>query len=420
MGIFANAIQSSAALTQFVTEFRVAMRNVIRHRRHTLMAFIAIVFGITGLLIALGFTAWGLKTLQESFIRTQFGHIRITAKDYFAQGQVPVGKFMLPAQLQNRSVIEADPRVKAIFPRLSFTGLASRGERTVGFLGEGIDAQAEQRAGMAFDLVAGAHLAANEGIIIGEGLANYLSLRPGDLLTLTANTRAGSINAIELPIVGIFSTGNRNFDDYNLRVPIALAQKLLRVQGVHTWMMILHDTAQTQNVIDDLARSLPPSTFDRVHWNVHADYVNKMAGLYDGFTTFMKIVVAIIIVLGIGNTLSMAVIERTAEIGTALALGANRRKILRNFLYEGISLAVIGALIGVVFACIVAAIVTALGIAMPPPPGMSKPWRVQIDVSPSVIFSTLLVAIPSVVIASIYPAWRASGQQIVDALRKAR
>jgi putative ABC transport system permease protein len=403
-----------------VTELRVAARNVIRHRRHTLMAFIAIVFGITGLFIALGFTDWGLNALRESFIRTQFAHIRITAKGYFDQGQVPVGKYLLPKQLPNIEAIRADARIKAIFPRLSFTGLVSKGERTVGFLGEGIEPRAERDAGMAFELTAGQGIDQQDGILLGEGLAKYLQIKPGERLTLTSNTRSGGINAIELPVAGVFSTGNRNYDDYNLRIPIEQARRLLRVQGVHTWMMVLHDTAQTERVIADLEKHLPPSQFDRVHWNIHADYVNKMAGLYDGFTKFMKAVVAIIIALGIGNTLSMAVMERTAEIGTTLALGANRQRVLRNFLYEGLSLAIIGSLLGLLIAYVIAVIVTAIGPPMPPPPGMTRPWRVHINVTPSVIGNTLLVAIPSVLIASLYPAWRAASQQIVDALRKAR
>jgi putative ABC transport system permease protein len=402
---------------QIAKEAHVAARNVLRHRRHTLLAFIAIIFGISGLLIALGFTQWGYTTLRESFIRTQFGHIRITAKGYFDQGQVPVGKFLLPNTLANEAAICANPRVKSLFPRLHFTGLVSRGEKTVGFLGTGVDAKAEREAGMAFETTQNAEGA---GIEVGEGLAKYLALKVGDSLTLTSNTRAGGINAIELPVVGIFATGNRNYDDYNLRLPLAQAQRLLRVQGVHNWVIVLHDTNQSQSVLNDLEKHLPKNQFDRVLWSTHAEYVTKMADLYAGFTAFMKVVVAIIIVLGIGNTLSMAVMERTGEIGTTLAMGANRWRVLRNFMFEGISLAIIGGAVGIFVAWLLALLITALGFQMPPPPGMSRAWTVQIHVTPSVIWNTLLVAIPAIILASIYPAWRASSLKIIDALRVAR
>jgi putative ABC transport system permease protein len=406
-----------AGFKQGAVEAQIAARNVLRHRRHTLLAFIAIIFGISGLLIALGFTQWGYTTLRESFIRTQFGHIRITAKGYFEQGQVPVGKFLLPNALAHETAIRADPRVKALFPRLNFTGLVSRGEQTVGFLGTGVDSKAERDAGMAFETT---QKAAGDGIEVGEGLAKYLSLKIGDSLTLTSNTRAGGINAIELPVVAIFATGNRNYDDYNLRLPIAQARRLLRVQGVHNWVIVLHDTNQTQSVLNDLERHLPKSQFDRVLWSTHAEYVTKMADLYAGFTAFMKAVVAIIIVLGIGNTLSMAVMERTGEIGTTLAMGANRWRVLRNFMFEGVSLAIIGGAVGILVAWLLALLITALGFQMPPPPGMSRAWTVEIHVTPSVIWNTLLVAIPAIILASIYPAWRASSLKIIDALRVAR
>jgi len=117
--------------------------------------------------------------------------------------------------------------------------------------------------------------------------------------------------------------------------------------------------------------------------------------------------------------LSMSVLERTAEIGTAMAMGANRYRILRLFLFEGLNLALIGSMLGVVFYFAAAWLISTSAIEMPPPPGMTQAWIVHINVNLKVIVSTLLVAIPSVLVASLYPAWRASHQQIVDALRKA-
>jgi putative ABC transport system permease protein len=419
VGITFNSLQAQGKA--WAVQAKIAARNVIRHRRHTLLAFVAIVFGISGLLIALGFTQWGYTALRESFIRTQFGHIRITAKGYFDQGQVPVGKYLLPNTLQNADAIRTDPRIKSIFPRLSFTGLLSRGEKTVGFLGTGVDSKAEREAGMGFETTAGdTGKALVDGIEVGQGLASYLELKVGDRLTLTSNTRGGGVNAVELPVASIFSTGNRNYDDYNVRIPIEQARRLLRVQGVHNWVIMLHETEQTKNVQRDLEKHLPASQFDRVIWSTHAEYVTKMADLYDGFTAFMKAVVAIIIVLGIGNTLSMAVMERTGEIGTMLAMGADRRRILRNFIFEGISLALIGGLVGIIVAMLLAFIITAIGFQMPPPPGMSKDWTVEIHATPRVVWNTLVIAIPSIILASIIPAWRASSQKIVDALRAAR
>jgi putative ABC transport system permease protein len=409
----------AAKLEQFSTELRIAVRNVLRHRTHTALALAAIILGICGLATALGFIEWGGSALREAYIRTQFAHLQITAKGYFEQGQVPVGKLLLPSALPNAQALQADRRVKAVFPRVSFNALASRGELTVGVLGTGVDVAAETRAGMTFDLIEKSASNAT-GIVVGEGLARYLSLKPGETLTLTATTRTGGVNAIELPITGVFSTGNRTYDDYNIRIPIAQAQKLLRIDGVHRWMVLLHDTEQTSAVQRDMEKWFPPAQFDRVPWTAQADYVVKMAKLYAGFSAFMKVVIAVIIVLGISNTLSMAVMERTAEIGTTLALGENRNRVLRNFIFEGASLAVLGGVLGVLCAIVLAKLVSALGIPMPPPPGMTRAWTVQIWPAPGVLFNTLLVAIPSVLFASLFPAWRAAKLNIVDALRKAK
>jgi putative ABC transport system permease protein len=404
---------------QLQREWQIAFRNVVRHKRHTALAFAAIVFGICGLMMALGFIEWGKRALQESYIRTQFAHVQLTAKGFFDAGQVPVGKLLLPNTLPNEAALRADARVKAVFPRVGFNALASRGDKTVGVLGTGVDTLAEANAGMTFDLLPGAHRE-KPGIQVGEGLANYLELKVGSTLTLTATTRSGGVNAIELPIVGIFSTGNRNYDDYNIRIPMADAQRLLRINGVHQWMVLLHQTQHTDAVRDDLAKLFPAAQFDRVPWHAQADYVVKMTKLYAGFSAFMKAVIATIIVLGIANTLSMAVMERTAEIGTTLAMGENRARVLRNFVFEGLGLALMGGALGVLCGIVLAKIVTALGLPMPPPPGMTRPWAVEIWTPASVVMSTLAVALPSVLVASLIPAWRAARMNIVDALRKAR
>jgi putative ABC transport system permease protein len=406
------------SITLLVSQFLIAWRNVLRHKRHTLLSFVAIVFGITGLQVTLGFTDWGLKNLRETFIQTQYGHVRLTAKGYLEQGQVPVGKFLLPETVPELDDLTGDPRVKAVMPRISLSGLISHGDITVSFLGEGVDPGREAAAGMAFEVTNGEGLEAQSGVLLGEGLARYLRVAVGNSVTLVATTRTGGVSAIELPVVGVFSTGNRAYDDITLRIPLDKAKKLLRVQGVHSFLIMLKDTDETDGFIDYLIGKI--DKYEVIHWKRDADYYKKMSDLYDKQTLVIKIIISIIIILGISNTLSMSVAERTAEIGTMLAMGADRWRILRLFFFEGLSLAIIGGLIGIFFSALVSWLMSNVGLQIPPPPGMTRPWDIKININFIVFKDTLLVALPSVLLASIYPAWRAANMQVVEALRKAR
>ena len=134
----------------------------------------------------------------------------------------------------------------------------------------------------------------------------------------------------------------------------------------------------------------------------------------------VKILIALIIILSITNTLSMAVIERTGEIGTIMALGVRRGGILRMFVTEGLLLGLFGGVIGILLGALLAFTISAIGIPMPPPPGMARGYIGQIMISPGLILEALSLALFTTLLASILPAWKASRMIIVDALRHQR
>jgi putative ABC transport system permease protein len=403
-------------------EFRIAWRNVLRHRRHTAVALGAIMFGITALVVAAGFTNWGLHAMREAHIHSQYGHVRLVRPGYLQQGQVPPGKYLLPAQSEWRTRLQSDPAVQAILPRLQFTGLVSHGDTTLSFLGEGVDPQAEVAGTAALVVYQGSGLESDEkpGVLLGEGLAQQLNVRPGTRLTLLVNTRNGGVNAVELPVRGVFYTANKSYDDVSLRIPVQTAQRLLRIAGEQSWLVILRNTDHTDRFIQTWRERLPADQFELVPWYQQADFYNKTVALYASQTKVIRLIIAAVILLAISNALSISVMERTTEIGTAMALGANRLRIARLFLFEGLGLAILGGLLGVIFAVLLAWLISAIGIPLPAPPGMTHGMIGEIHVNAKILFDALLIAIPATVIAAVYPAWHASRRDIIDALRKAR
>ena len=113
----------------------------------------------------------------------------------------------------------------------------------------------------------------------------------------------------------------------------------------------------------------------------------------------------------------MSVLERTTEIGTMLALGTRASGVLRLFILEGITVGVMGGLLGAVLGVILGATLSAIGIPMPPPPGMDTGFTAGILVTPILIADSLVLAFITTLLASILPAYRASRLIVVDALR---
>ena len=132
----------------------------------------------------------------------------------------------------------------------------------------------------------------------------------------------------------------------------------------------------------------------------------------------VEFIIAAIIVLSISNTMMMNVLERTAQIGTCLAIGRRRSHILRQFIYEGLTIGLIGGSIGLLLGWLLATVITLLiGIPMPPPPGMSRGYSGQILVTWQLTLNAFLLAVGTTLLASSYPAWKASRMEIVNALR---
>ena len=182
-----------------------------------------------------------------------------------------------------------------------------------------------------------------DGIIIGKGLAASLDVGPGDTVVLLANSGSGGLGAAEATILGTFQTSNKAYDDVSIRVPIEMARRLLRVEGAHKWVILLNETEQTEAALAGLRREFAAhGNLEFIPWSDLADFYNKSKQLFAAQLNVIWLVIATIIIVSISNTLIMNVMERTGEIGTLMALGLKRRKILTLFISEGFMLGCVG------------------------------------------------------------------------------
>jgi len=409
------------SLNTLAYDWAIAFRNVLRQRRRTAIALSAIGFGVIALILAGGFIESIYFEMREATIRSLLGHIQVTRAGYRETGTADPFAYLLPTQSDALAAIERTPGVQLVAPRLSFSGLISRGESTISFIADGVDPEKEAELGSSIIITNGSELSSKEprGVIVGKGLADNLGVAAGDTVVLLANTASGGVNAVECRVRGIFSTMIKAYDDTALRVPIALARQLLRVDGAHTWLVLLDRTDRTQSSLAEL-RNRIGGGLEATAWSDLADFYNKTVRLFNAQVRVMKIIIAIIILLSISNTMTMSLLERTGEIGTAMALGVKRGAILRQFLTEGALLGVAGAAFGLVLAVILALTISAVGIPMPPPPGTGRGYVAHIVLSTGLVLDASLLAVVSTLIASFYPAWRASRLPIVDALRSNR
>ncbi|MDW8269738.1 MAG: FtsX-like permease family protein [Anaerolineae bacterium] len=394
---------------------------MLRQRRRSAVPFFAIVFGMVAMMLAGGFVEWILWATREVTAVTQLGHIQVSRPGYQRDGGADPLAYLIPHRPEGLVALERDPRVRAVVPRLNFNGLISHGETTLTFLALAVDP--ERDPSLRYLIIpSGAKLdpADARGILVGAGMAANLGVRVGDRVVLMSNTATGGINAVEVRVLGLASTSMRAYDDNLLWVPIDLARRLLRVDGAQTWVVALHDTEDTDAMVARLRADPGLRTFEVTPWHDLADFYNKTARLLGSQISVVYLIIAAIILIGITNTMTMNVMERTTEIGTAMALGTRRRRILGQFLLEGSLLGIMGGLVGALLGYGLAALISWIGIPMPPSPGMSRGYMAAIIITPAILLQAILLAVVTAWLASLYPAWRASRLPIVEALRRNR
>lgn len=401
-----------------------ALRNLTRQRKRTGLALAGIGFGAIALMLAGGFMEWVFWAMRESAIQGRLGHIQVTRPGFLEAGVARPFDYVLPDHAPEFDAISKAPHVALVAPRLTFTGLASRGEISVPFLADGVDPVKEARLSVDFRIARGEGLseADGTGIIVGMGLADLIGVKPGDTLTLLATTADGGLNGVETHVRGVFYTSNKVWNDGALRVPIALARDLLRVQGAHTWVVLLDDTRNTAPALDGLRALLAArgAQLELTPWTALADFYNKTVGLFTRQMNVVRLIIGLIIVLSISNVLVMGVLQRTSEIGTLMAVGLRRRRILALFLSEGALLGLLGGGFGVAAGWALAELISYIGIPMPPAPGMDKGFTAEIRVTWPLALGTFALAALTTLAAGIYPAWKASRLGIVDALRHSK
>ena len=398
-----------------------SFRNILRQRRRSAIALAAISFSVIALILVSGFIEWIFWAMREATIKTQLGHIQIVRPGYHDAGKADPYAFLLPDTIPELESPDKH-RIKAIAPRLSFGGLISHGEATLSFIGDGVDPREQAAFELNTQLSAGQSLSDDDpnGIVVGKGLARNLGVGIGDRVVLLANTVTGGVNAVEVTVRGLFTTATKSYDDAALRLPIQTARRLLRTKGSHAWIVLLNDTAQTDPVLEELRGRLAGQNLEVVPWYVLADFYNKTRVLFTKQIQGIKLIIVIIILLSISNTMTMSVMERVGEIGTAMALGVRRAGINRLFLTEGILLGCAGSLLGLAAGVPLAATISAIGIPMPPPPGMDSGYTGEILLTWDIAIEAMALATGTTLVASILPSWKASRMQIVDALRHNR
>ena len=247
-----------------------------------------------------------------------------------------------------------------------------------------------------FPIVEGEPLATNRQVILGRVAAENLGKRVGQTIRIFSST---------FKIVGIYETGVP-FQDGGGVMSLRAAQNLFgqtrKVSFMGVWVQ---DPQQADAIEADIEARFPEVSLARA-----SEFTEGLVDIQMMQASTWGIAAMALFVGGLGmtNTMVMSVVERTREIGVLRALGWRKRRILGMIVRESVALSLIGGLAGIVTG-------VAFGYALNLVPMMQGFFRMEYSVG---LFAQAVgTALVLGAIGGIYPAWRASNLQPVEALR---
>jgi putative ABC transport system permease protein len=394
-----------------------ACRNVLRNRRRSLMALTITAVGTAAVLIGGGFALFTYDSLREISAR-ETGHVVLGARDFFEGDEdMPMQNGLAGAAALGEQ-LRTLPGVRAVLPRIQFSGLVSNGDKSAIFIGAGVVPELDFRVrGPQMKFIEGEPFGPGSAvpeIALGKDLARLMKAKVGSSLTLLASTTEGNLNAVDVMVRGVISVGIPDIDKRLVLTDIAAVQRLLLTDKVSTLSLYLKDTGRTDAVASRIQASEPQ--FAVRTWLDLAVFYQAVRDLYNRIFGVLGAIMVVIVLFAMSNTMSMAVAERTREIGTLRAIGTHPGEIVRNFLFEGIAIGVAGALVGMALAGAATFALTFAGIQMPPPPGRSNGYPLLVNFSAALYAATAFAVVAISAAAAYFASRKAARKPITEAL----
>lgn len=375
-------------------EERLARVALLRDRSRTAVTAGALMIGLA-MIVALGVVATDARRAAAAWIEG------VVPGDFVVTSVRPVG-------LDEAAVEELRslPAVARLTPIATFD-VAAFGYRLDAAAIVGADFLADGR----LQVVAGPDRAealpaidAGPAVLVPRGVADRLGLRPGGSLPVSL----GAGRSIELRVAAIVERSLPGRAGEAILVGWSTAAESFGVEGADAFAVRLVPGARDADraAVEATAReyALEATSLERVHGAI-ADALDRVFGLFDG----LAVVAVIVAGLGIVNTLTMSVVERTREIGILRALGMTRRRVWRTILVEAGILGLAGSSLGI--AAGLGAGVLMVELARGPGEGVWPPAIPWLVVALAGCFGTFVA-----ILGAAYPARLASRTTIVEAL----
>lgn len=323
---------------------KIAWRNVWRSKVRSGVVILAIALGLWAGIFMMGFS-WGMYEQRINYaIQNEVGHFQLHHPDFKENNDI---KYVIPQSEEVFTKLESDNKIKSYAPRTIVMGMIASANATTGVKISGVFPEKEQNVSHLSDkLIEGDYFESikRNPIIISKKTSEKLKLGLRSKVVITFQNQNGDITAAAFRIAGIYQSDNAKVDELNVYVKSSDLQKIIGIDAIHEVAILINDNKKLDTIVAEYQSSFPNILVQS--WK---KLMPEMEFATDTFDQAMGIIFGIIMLalaFGIINTMLMAILERTRELGTLMAIGMNKTKIFIMIVLETIYLTTIGAPFG--------------------------------------------------------------------------
>lgn len=325
---------------------KLAWRNIWRNKRRTAITLASVFFAVILSTFMMSVKEGVYENMIEGSAGSFNGYAQIHQNGYWDDRTLDYA-FEITDSLSE--TLEKKSGLEGFLPRIESFSLAVGDSITKGALVIGIDAEKESTLNGLHERVSeGSYLeSGDEGILVGDGLAEYLGVSVGDSLVLLGSGYHGMSAAGKYLIRGIVKFGSPELSRQLVFLSLPSAHLYFGTNGLVTTLVLKTPSEKVGlNLAKNLKKELD-QRYEVMDWKeMNPDMVTMIETDRSEGYIFMFILY-MVISFGIFGTMLMMLAERKREFGVLMAIGMKRAKLAMIVWFEVLTLSVLGSFLGI-------------------------------------------------------------------------
>ena len=362
-----------------------------------------------------------LFKMQENVVSFYTGAVQVHKDGYWDEQNLDYTFEHDPALIQQ---LKTEEGVEEVIARMESFALAASDNYTKVCMVVGIEPEKEPAVtSLDNKIVKGEYLKeGDQGILVSQGLAEYLRLDVGDTLVLIGQGYHGVSAAGKFAIKGLLKFASPDLNKTMVYLPIRVAQHLFGAEGRYTALIMDIENVNDAEKIRQNVAGAVSKEYEVMDWKTLLPELNQVLEGERAENVIFLFVLYMLIAFGIFGTVLMMTLERQYEFGVLVAVGMRKLRLSAVVIIENVMISIMGAIVGTLLS------VPVVGYFYKYPIQITGELREAYEnfgfepifyfsIEPKIFYSQTIVVLCIALVLSVYPFFKLLRLEPVNAMR---